>query len=151
LHLGALHEGHTAHLHGAPNHSCRVTPFSRTNPFDQTPAFAQVRFAVHTGHFSQIIYFFQYAQNRWDRKQRKECGNKLSRIKREVRKTRTLTGSSNPMVMIVRENRAPHLASTGDVIKSLGIRDRQWPRHGLFSIGQNTFQIPKSRFDPKGF
>ncbi len=58
LHLGALHEGHTAHLHGAPDHSCRVTPLLRGHPLDSAPLFPQFRFSNYAGHFQKNFLSF---------------------------------------------------------------------------------------------
>jgi hypothetical protein len=49
--------------------------------------------------------------------------------------------------MTITENRAPVIASAGDVTKSVGVRDPQWPRHSLFPIAPK-FTNTKSRFDP---
>jgi hypothetical protein len=51
LHLGALHQGHAAHLHGAPYHPARVTPLVHGNPFDRAPRLQQFRFSNYAGHF----------------------------------------------------------------------------------------------------
>jgi hypothetical protein len=63
LHFSAFHDGHTAHLHGAPDHPSRITPVIRT-PVD-LPRF---RFRDYAGHFSIGISLLQYAQNRCERK-----------------------------------------------------------------------------------
>ena len=64
LHFGALHEGHTAHLHGAPDHSCRVTPRLRGNALDRAPLFPQFRFSNYAGHFSKKLSLFQLSMRK---------------------------------------------------------------------------------------
>jgi hypothetical protein len=53
LQLGALHDGHAAHLHGAPDHSGRVTPPICGNPVDGVSTLRQLRFSNYAGHFSK--------------------------------------------------------------------------------------------------
>ena len=64
LHLGALHEGHTAHLHGAPDHPCRVTPLLRHKTTTGTSALPQVCFSGYVWHFQKTFSLSaQYARN----------------------------------------------------------------------------------------
>ena len=77
LQLGALHEGHTAHLHGAPDHSCRVTPLLRGNPLDSAPLFPQFRFSNYAGHFSKELSLFQLSMRKiFEIASREDCGNR---------------------------------------------------------------------------
>jgi hypothetical protein len=51
LQLGAFYDGHTAHLHGAPDHSGRIAPLVGRNPIDRASALPQFRFSGYAGHF----------------------------------------------------------------------------------------------------
>jgi hypothetical protein len=57
LQLGALHDGHTAHLHGAPDHSGRIAPLIHRNPISRAPVLPHFRFSGYARHFLKLSLF----------------------------------------------------------------------------------------------
>src|SRR4029434_1226198 len=70
LHLGALHQGHATHFHGAPHHSGRVVPLLYRNSFGSSMGFPRFCFSDAAKHSAKT--FLTFSMRKIDRIARKE-------------------------------------------------------------------------------